>query len=76
MSKGRVVSSKIFKNKYLIISGGDGLVDYIVHPDIGINEAAKLIDQSEAGEYKTRVSNNCRKIFKLYIVYKLQELKR
>merc|ERR1712131_367797 len=61
---------------YNLLKGGDGLVDFIVHPDIGIIEAAKLIDQSEAGEYKTRVSNNCRKIFKLYIVYKLQELKR
>ena len=55
--------------------GGDGLVDFIVHPDVGIIEAAKLIDQSEAGEYKTRVSKNCREMLKLYLVFKLQEHK-
>ena len=72
MSKGRVVSSK---NIHETILGGDGLVDFIVHPDIGIIEAAKLIDQSEAGEFKTRVSKNCRDILKLYIVYRLQKYK-
>ena len=52
---------------------GDGLVDFIVHPDVGIVEAAKLIDQSEAGEFKSRVSKNCRDILKLYLVHSLQK---
>ena len=55
---------------------GDGLVDFIVHPDVGIVEAAKLIDQSEAGEFKSRVSKNCRDILKLYLVHSLQKHER
>ena len=83
--KGRDVSSKnlrtinVSKNfslKYSkFILDGDGLVDFIVHPDVGIVEAAKLIDQSEAGEFKSRVSKNCRDILKLYLVYSLQKHK-
>jgi len=69
-------SFELRQDLYNLLKDGDGLVDFIVHPDVGIVEAAKLIDQSEAGEFKSRVSKNCRDILKLYLVYSLQKHKR
>merc|ERR1711953_307736 len=69
-------SFQLRQDLYNLLKDGDGLVDFIVHPDVGIVEAAKLIDQSEAGEFKSRVSKNCRDILKLYLVHSLQKHER
>lgn len=56
----------------VLLKDGDGLVDYLVNPELTIVDAANIIDQSEAGEFKSRVSKNCRDMLKLYLRYSLQ----